>query len=318
MTPVNRGFYEYPVLFVEQPEGREEMFDVQYANQARAYLVPFQGAVNSISIERQNTLSIIENYQQLLMNSGENTSNLVLLNLKQQVVSNLIQLRHTEAEFDVIQEAINRIPNDINTSNVLQIIDGFNMELKVIKERVGYDEKIYTIDHLRDLDNLLEEEEKSLVLLWDALIIDTLVNPEVGSEIGEWLKDIEHQPLLDTVTSLDLRGTGIALLPLEMRYLRNMQEIELGNNQIKFLPEWISCFVKLKKLNVSNNMLSELPVNLCKCNSLEELYVSNNQIRQIPIGIKNLRSLKILRAVNNPLRISPQERASWGSVSIDF
>ena len=62
---------------------------------------------------------------------------------------------------------------------------------------------------------------------------------------------------------------------------------------------------KLKMLNLNNNNLVEIPDFIDGCVLLKELYISNNQICKISDNIGNLKLLKKIDVKNNDLSLIP-------------
>lgn len=64
---------------------------------------------------------------------------------------------------------------------------------------------------------------------------------------------------------LDLRGFGLMELPDSLMQLKQLQLLNLSDNQLKRLPEWIGQLKQLQSLSLAHNNLEVIP------NALEEL-----------------------------------------------
>lgn len=58
--------------------------------------------------------------------------------------------------------------------------------------------------------------------------------------------------------------------------------LDVSNNQLKAIPDFIFKFEKLKHVNVSSNALESLPETLWMCKSLQELDLSKNKLSILP------------------------------------
>ncbi|XP_067015891.2 E3 ubiquitin-protein ligase LRSAM1 isoform X2 [Anabrus simplex] len=103
---------------------------------------------------------------------------------------------------------------------------------------------------------------------------------------------------LSLLQVLDLHSNNLAVLPDDIRYLKNLRELNVKANQLTFLPEVISelenlqtlivsenkleglpssigCLLNLQHLDIRlNKDLSHLPTNLCKACALRELHLN--------------------------------------------
>lgn len=120
-----------------------------------------------------------------------------------------------------------------------------------------------------------------------------------------WIQDYLNYDLLYRETKVCLSGCGIVRLPREILQLRNLQELDVRENEISILHEWIDGCTQLSIFNISYNQLKELPKGLFRCRSLQDLDISHNNIKRLPREIADLKKLKIFLANNNRLSAIP-------------
>ncbi len=95
-----------------------------------------------------------------------------------------------------------------------------------------------------------------------------------------------------------------------------LEELDLSNKAIEFLPREISHLHELKKLNLSHNLLKELPPYISKLTALVELDLSHNQLTELPCELSELLSLQDLKIDQNPLEYPAQSIINKGLDSI--
>lgn len=180
-----------------------------------------------------------------------------------------------------------------------------------------------------DFMNALEMPGISLDAIKDRVGSDEAFKERFCSTFQSWMKDpgsaIQHE------RSLYLYQKNLEVLPAAIGELRNLEEICLYGNQLKFLPDTIGCLDKLRVLYLRNNLFEDFPTPILKLRSLEvldldenyltalpeaigqlgkiqKLYLKKNALRTLPKGIKDLTELKILNVVDNCL-VGPSEIA---------
>ena len=78
--------------------------------------------------------------------------------------------------------------------------------------------------------------------------------------------------------------------------------IGLTGADLKVLIPQIRKLRKLKKLALGNNGLKELPNEIGSLTQLKELILFKNQLVTLPGSIEKLKNLEVLDATNNPLK----------------
>jgi Leucine-rich repeat (LRR) protein len=85
----------------------------------------------------------------------------------------------------------------------------------------------------------------------------------------------------------------------------SLEDLNLGNNLIKEIPDEFATLKSLKKLWIDDNYLEEFPITLCNLTALTELRLSGNQMTMIPPSIESLSQLTTLSLDNNRIEDFP-------------
>lgn len=116
----------------------------------------------------------------------------------------------------------------------------------------------------------------------------------------------EAIPLLSKMKELDLGGQNLEFIPNSIGDLKSLEYLILDHNYLKMLPESIGALLSLKELNLLNNQLVSLPKSIGKLESLQELDLCDNKLKKIPDSIGKLTSLQTLRLSENELKRLPE------------
>lgn len=93
-------------------------------------------------------------------------------------------------------------------------------------------------------------------------------------------------------------------LSLVLERLPQLQEMDLSNNKLRFLPESTFQLTQLTHLNLSRNHLTALSPNVQQLTNLEVLDLRNNRITSLPEdALLALPQLKEIRVAGNPTEI---------------
>lgn len=105
---------------------------------------------------------------------------------------------------------------------------------------------------------------------------------------------------LKTNTSLDLSNQNVEKIPEYVFGLKNLEELNVSNNQLTgAIQAEIRHLVNLKVLNASNNQMTGVPAEIGQLRNLEVLNLSNNQLTGLPYELGNLKNLKTLDISGN-------------------
>ncbi|XP_049735064.1 DISP complex protein LRCH3 isoform X13 [Elephas maximus indicus] len=179
----------------------------------------------------------------------------------------------------------------------------------------------------RSLDRALEEAAVTGVLSLS------------GRKLREFPRGAANHDLTDT-TRADLSRNRLSEIPIEACHFVSLENLNLYQNCIRYIPEAILNLQALTFLNISRNQLSTLPVHLCSLplkvliasnnklvslpeeighlRYLTELDVSCNEIQTIPSQIGNLEALRDLNVRRNHLVRLPEELADLPLIRLDF
>ncbi|GAB5576519.1 DISP complex protein LRCH3 isoform X10 [Prionailurus iriomotensis] len=139
---------------------------------------------------------------------------------------------------------------------------------------------------------------------------------------------------------MDLSRNRLSEIPIEACHFVSLENLNLYQNCIRYIPEAILNLQALTFLNISRNQLSTLPVHLCNLplkvliasnnklvslpeeighlRHLTELDVSCNEIQTIPSQVGNLEALRDLNVRRNHLLRLPEELAELPLIRFDF
>lgn len=112
----------------------------------------------------------------------------------------------------------------------------------------------------------------------------------------------------DTVTQLQLWKCGLTSLPTELRKFKNLETLELNDNDFKAADLSMLCeFKKLKYLAIDNCNLTEVPASIFCLKDLEKLSLFNNDISALPTELFQLTKIEELQLGGNLLTTLPNE-----------
>jgi Leucine-rich repeat (LRR) protein len=105
---------------------------------------------------------------------------------------------------------------------------------------------------------------------------------------------------------LNLSNQQLTKLPDYVLQQTNLEELNISQNQITgAIPSQIQNLKNLKTLNMSNNRMTGIPAEIGQLQKLETLDLSNNQFTGLPNELGNLKNLKTLNLSGN--NYSPQD-----------
>ncbi|XP_066203070.1 DISP complex protein LRCH3 isoform X9 [Saccopteryx leptura] len=145
----------------------------------------------------------------------------------------------------------------------------------------------------RSLDRALEEAAITGVLSLS------------GRKLREFPRGAANHDLTDT-TRADLSRNRLSEIPIEACHFVSLENLNLYQNCIRYIPEAILNLQALTFLNISRNQLSTLPVHLCNL-PLKVLIASNNKLVSLPEEIGHLRHLTELDVSCNEIQTIPSQ-----------
>jgi internalin A len=112
---------------------------------------------------------------------------------------------------------------------------------------------------------------------------------------------------LSNLLEIDLAGNFLTSLPHWINRFSCLTHLNLGRNKIETLPDEIVELTDLKEVNLYSNNLKAIPVQIFRIKNLQKLHLDDNKISIIPPDIKHLKSLEFLSIVQNNLKTISQE-----------
>ena len=112
---------------------------------------------------------------------------------------------------------------------------------------------------------------------------------------------------IDT-TEIDLGGRNLITIPVELKRFKNLEVLNLGNNNLSNpdeLREFLEALPNLRKLDLEGNLFKTFPIVPDFC-VLTHLYLANNNFKEIPESLKKIQTLHILDMQENSLFNIPE------------
>ncbi len=106
---------------------------------------------------------------------------------------------------------------------------------------------------------------------------------------------------------LDLSNNQLRFLPLTLRRLGGLKELNLSKNAFESFPDVITALKSLKYLALESNSLKLLPQTIRSLEQLQILKLSRNKLESLPSAFGLLRNLQMLDLSENQLIAFPQE-----------
>eukprot|EP00116_Pleurobrachia_bachei_P006740 sb/3467002/ len=114
--------------------------------------------------------------------------------------------------------------------------------------------------------------------------------------------ELWDQALVCGIVRLSMQGCSLGSVPEQVYTLRGtLQELELGQNNIREISPEMGKMVKLRKLNLINNSVKELPQEMSGLVALEDLNMSHNKLTEIPETVYSMKALCSLIMSNNQI-----------------
>ena len=151
-------------------------------------------------------------------------------------------------------------------------------------------------------------EIAEIIKLISALIFLIMLQTKSRKEVTNIISRRVDGVLNKTSNKLLLRDLGLTSIPEPVARLANstnFQSLNLQDNQIDELPDWIGEFANLRSLNMRNNKFSILPITIWQLTKLQMLDLSDNLILELPESIGKLLDLRTLWLHNNRLKRLP-------------
>jgi Leucine-rich repeat (LRR) protein len=126
-----------------------------------------------------------------------------------------------------------------------------------------------------------------------------------GSTSWEMPAALDNIGLMSTLQEFEIRNNAIKFLPTSFSSLSNLKRVAFTRNRLKELPEEIGHLKLLEYLDLASNELKLLPTSICSCTSLEELNLEDNHLIRLPQDLGFLPNLQRLNLTANRLKKVP-------------
>ena len=171
---------------------------------------------------------------------------------------------------------------------------------------------------LQDLNRQLLDQAtlqlKNALVLQNPGAFADLQLQQTAEQIRTWFSNPINHPRLQNVTGLNLSGRGLSLIPSELRFLSNLQWLNLSQNQIiSIASEAFANLPNLQELSLDYNKISEIdPQTFANLPNLNRLFLRQNQLTAIDSQtFTNVPNLQLLNLAQNQLSvIDPQTFAN--------
>ena len=111
----------------------------------------------------------------------------------------------------------------------------------------------------------------------------------------------------DKVYKLQLTRKKLKAVPEEIRQFKNLNALDLGNNKLRDLPEWMAELAYLQEFHAPKNKFTSVPKVVCAWKDLKRLDLHQNEITGLPACMGGLTHLFSLDMWSNDLEDFPQE-----------
>ena len=98
----------------------------------------------------------------------------------------------------------------------------------------------------------------------------------------------------DSARELDLRDRNLRTLPKSIAKLTRLEVLDIADNPIRNLPDWLFELKSLRILDATSTTLEEVPAEINALAALEELYLRSNPFVQLPATLTSLSKLCML------------------------
>lgn len=148
-----------------------------------------------------------------------------------------------------------------------------------------------------------------------------------GNELLITEIDLSNQGLVEfpekilackNLQSLTLTKNGFVNVPIELGMLENLTKLDISENQnvspLDLVNLFDSCQFRLEELNISDCALFFLPEGVAKQNELVRLDISSNYIKVLPYMMMRMYDLEYANFSNNSLRNISWLSSKWWSL----
>jgi len=157
---------------------------------------------------------------------------------------------------------------------------------------------LFVVDGIKNvIDSMLKKEDE-----------DVFLEKKEYANIGGFLTQFPNKIFsYKELESIDLSNNNLTVIPELVTSFPKLKVLNLKGNDITEIPKSLSQLHNLEVLNISNNEIIKIPEFISQMNSLKELYLDSNQISEVLPSQLNLEELESITLTNNPIQNLPKE-----------
>jgi len=196
---------------------------------------------------------------------------------------------------DITKNKLLNISKDIKNLQELTVLLLSGNNIKEVPEEI---EHLGNLKTLYLSQNIINDETsyRSIFNLTNLTLLNLSEN--ICTHVPENIKN------LTKLTNLYL---SINIIPINIKYLRDLKDIDLTNNKIEIIPHELFTLTNIVGIYFSNNNIREIPDGIGNLHLLEYCFLNNNKLKSIPISIINCNNLHIFTYDNNEIEYVPPQ-----------
>ena len=213
-------------------------------------------------------------------------------------------------------KGLEKLPPEIRLLKELRQMLLIDAKVTMLPKEFG---DLKNLEYLRILNTPLEHIPQEIQQL-EKLFYLELVNVPIA--------DFSFLALLPNLKSLILKHCRLNEFPPELLKIKNLQFLQLDNNNICSFPDWFGQLSTLTRLDISNNPLqriffegdnsalkylrlencelTSIPETIGELTQLRTLVLKKNKLKELPYAINKLAQLDQLNVSKNPLETFPK------------
>ena len=124
------------------------------------------------------------------------------------------------------------------------------------------------------------------------------------NKIKKWFKNSKNLKIIKGVTQLSFSGEDIHVMPEEIGFFENLKKLNLGKNNIKYLPRTIKNCKNLENVHLEENLFEVFPLVIIEnCKKLKTFNLESNKIKEMPLSkmLKNCEKLEFFNISRNKI-----------------
>ncbi len=185
--------------------------------------------------------------------------------------------------------------------NYLSLFRALNEEWKAVWVAIPAGELMMSHSHHTALQARLYQRciDESLTKMWGRIWLSLLpysFQLSKSGDIRKWIAQVHNEAACTSLLQMDLSDLGIRYLSFELCAFTCLEELDLSQNHIDALPDFVGDLKELRVLNLKDNDLQELPDSFPTWTHLRVVNLSENPLNsrgqaQLEQWEKNVRAL---------------------------